>query len=164
MAAGSISLLIDSPLATLMHAMRGLDRDVRTQIGRHTKAAAQSIWAETTRANVTTRMQTRLADSARAGVTTRNVFLRAGGVGRIGSTPLSTLATAIEFGAHPDTRVASRSRKGTAYTRRMGGGFRLPRSRGYVAYPAASESIPRIASLWVQTAVRTIHETVEKVS
>ena len=32
---------------------------------------------------------------------------------------------------------------------------------GYVVYPAAAEAIPRIASLWVQTAVRTLHELVE---
>lgn len=144
--------------------MSGLDKDVRSQIGRHTKAAAQPIWGEATRSQVTTRLQTRLADSARAGVTTRNVFLRAGGTGKIGATPLSVIARAIEHGAHPDKMIATKSRTGNPYKRRMGSGFRLPRSRGYVAYPAASEAIPRIASLWVQTAVRTVHETVEKVS
>lgn len=161
--AGSISLLIDSPLPRALQLARSLDKEVRTQIGRHTKAAAQPIWAEETRGQVTTRLQTRLADSARVGVTTRNVFLRAGGTGKIGTTPLTRLARAIEHGAHPDKKITTRSRKGTEYTRRMGGGFKLPRSRGYVAYPASSESIPRIASLWVQTTVRTIHETFEKV-
>lgn len=162
--AGSISLLIESPLSTLIQAMSGLDKEVRTQIGRHTKAAAQPIWAESTRSQVSTRLQTRLADSARVGVTTRNVFLRVGGTGKIGAVPLSTLARAIEHGAAPNTIVNTKSRKGTPYKRRMGAGFRLPRTRGYVAYPASSEAIPRIASLWVQTAVRTVHEAVEKVS
>lgn len=162
--AGSISFLLDSPLRTLMHAMREVDGDMRTQIGRHTKAAAQPIWTEATRAQVGTRLQIRLADSARVGVTTRNVFLRAGGTGRIGKTPMSRLALAIEFGAYPDTIVESRSRKGKPYKRRMGGGFRLPRARGYVAYPASSEAIPRLASLWVQTAIRTIHEGIERAS
>lgn len=160
--AGSISLLVDSPLNAMLTVMRGLDRETRTQIGRATKTAAQPIWQETTRSQVATRMQTRLADSARVGVTTRNVFLRAGGTGKIGNTPLSRLAYAIEFGAHPDTKVATRSRKGTPYTRRMGGGFRLPRSRGYVVYPASSDAIPRLASLWVQTTIRTMHEQLEK--
>ena len=147
----------------MMQAMRGLDRETRTQIGRATKSAAQPIWAETTRSQVATRLQSRLAESARVGVTTRNVFLRAGGTGKIGSTPLSRLALAIEFGADPKKKVATRSRKGTPYVRRMGGGFRLPRSRGYVAYPASSEAIPRLASLWVQTTIRTMHEALEKV-
>lgn len=161
--AGSISLLIDSPLSRALTVMRGMDREVRTQIGRHTKAAAQPIWAETTRAQVTTRLQTRLAGSARTSVTTRNVTLTAGGVGKIGSTPLSQLALAIEFGADPNKTIEQRSSKGKIYKRKRGNVYRLPRARGYVAYPAASESIPRIASLWVQTTIRTMHEELEKI-
>ena len=161
--AGSISLLVDSPLPHMLQVMRGLDRETRTQIGRATKTAAQPIWAETTHAQVGTRLQARLAGSARVGVTTRNVFLRAGGTGKIGQTPISRLALAIEFGAHPNKKVSTRSRKGTPYVRRIGGGFRLPRSRGYVAYPAASESIPRFAALWVQTTIRTLYDELEKV-
>lgn len=160
--AGSISFLIDSPLQTLARSMQGLDKDVRVQIGRHTKAAAQPIWAEATRSQVMTRMQARLAQSARVGVTTRNVLLRAGGSGRIGNTPISKIARGIEHGASPNRMISTTSRKGTPYQRKLGGGFRLPRRRGYVAYPAASESIPRFASLWVQTAIRTIHESIER--
>ena len=165
MARGSISLLVDSPLRTLAHAMRGLDTEVKKQIGAATKKAALPIWQETTRGQVTTRLQSRLADSARVGVTTQNVFLRAGttGVSRI-KTRRGVLAKAIEFGASPDSTVQTRSRRGTPYKRRMGRGFGLPRRRGYVAHPAAAESISRFASLWVQTARRTIHETVEKVN
>lgn len=160
--AGSISFLIDSPLRTLALSMSGLDKDVRVQIGRATKAAAQPIWQESTMANAMTRQESRLAKSAKVGVTTRNVFMRAGGTGKIGATPLSRLALAVEFGAHPDTLVKSKSGKGTPYERRMGRAFRLPRARGYVAYPASSEAIPRLASLWVQTAVRSVHEAIEK--
>lgn len=161
---GSISFLVDSPLSTLIQAMRGLDTEVRTQIGRHTKTHAQPIWAEEMRGQVQTRLQAKLAASARTGVTTRNVFLRAGAVGKVGNTPLSSVATAIEFGAHPATMIQTRSRRGNPYKRRMGSTFRLPRRRGYVAYPASAEAIPRVASLWVQTAIRTIHETVEEAS
>lgn len=162
--AGSISLLIDSPLSTLMQSMRGLDKEVRTQIGRATKKEAQPIWAEETRGQVTTRMQTRLADTATTGVTTRNVFLRAGGKGQIGGEPMSRLVWAIEGGGNPDRIIKSQSSRGKRYTRRLGSGFGRPRRGGYVAYPASSEAIPRIASLWVQTAIRTVHEEIEKVS
>lgn len=148
----------------MIQVMRGLETAVKAQIGKQTKAAAQPIWAETTRAQVTTRLQTRLADSAKTGVTARNVFLRAGGTGKIGATPLSSLALAIEFGANPDKQIKSRSSKGKEYTRRMGSSFGYPRSRGNVAYPASSEAIPRIASLWVQTTVRTVYEEIEKVN
>lgn len=158
----SISFLVDSPLSTLIQAMRGLDTEVRTQIGRQTKKNAQPIWAEETRGQVQTRLQARLASSARTGVTTRNVFLRAGATGKIGTTTMSRLALAVEFGAQPSKEIKTTSRRGKPYKRRIGSAFGRPRSRGYVAYPASAEAIPRVASLWVQTAIRTIHETIEE--
>ena len=160
---GRISLLIESPLRTFALAMRGLDSEVRGQINKRTKPVAEPIWREATRGQVENRMQTRLADSARVGVTNANVFLRAGAIGRLSSgTPISVLAKAIEHGASPDTKVTTRSRTGTTYTRRLGGAFRLPRRGGYVAHPAARQVISRLASLWIQTAIRTVHETIEK--
>lgn len=159
-----ISLLIDSPLTVLMHAMRGLDADVRREIAAQTKAAAQPIWTEETRARALSRLQSRLADSARVGVTQQNVFLRAGAVGKLSSgTGISSVAHAIEWGANPDKHVATRSRKGTPYDRRLGSAFGAPRRAGHVAMPAASDSIPRFASLWAQTAIRTVHERVERI-
>lgn len=161
---GRISLLVDSPLRTLAHVMRGLDSDVKREIGKHTKKAVLPIWSESTKAHATNRMQVRLADSAKVGVTAQNVFLRAG-VGRLSSgTALERIAKGVEFGASPDTKVRTRSAKGKPYTRRMGTAFRLPRRGGYVAHPAARDAIPRIASLWVQTAHRTIHEALDKVA
>lgn len=162
---GRISLLVDSPLRTLAHAMRGLDSEVRAQIGKHTKPVAEPVWKEVTRAQVHDRLQARvLADTARVGVTTQNVMLRSGGVGKLSSgTPASVLARATEFGADPNKMINSRTKAGKAYTRRRGRQFNLPSSRGYVVYPAAREIIPRIASLWFSTAVRTIHETIEGV-
>lgn len=158
-----ISLLIDSPLATLAQAMRGLDSEIRKQITVHTKKAAQPIWQETTREQAMTRMESRLAQSARTGVTAQNVFLRAGTVGRLSSgTSISDLARAIEHGINPGKEVRV-TRNGKSFTRRMGSRFRPNKRGGYVAYPAAKVSIPRIASLWIQTAIRTIHETIEKV-
>lgn len=162
--ANRISLLVDSPLPRMLQVMRGLDRATKAEIGKHTKVAAQPIWQEATRAQVATRLQTRLADSAKVGVTTRNVLLRAGGTGKIGRTPLSKLALGIEFGGDPGKKITSKSSKGNPYVRRLGSGFRLPRSRGYVAYPAASNAIPRLASLWVQTMIRTTYEQLEKVN
>lgn len=162
---GRISLLVDSPLRTLAHAMNGLDTEVRRQIGQQTKKAAQPIWLESMRGHATDRMQVRLADSATVGVTTQNVFLRAGTTGKLSSgTPVSRVALPIEFGANPNKMVKVTPRNGKPYQRRLGTRFRPPRRGGYVAYPAARDSIPRFASLWVQTAYRTIHETIEKVS
>ncbi len=159
-----ISLLIDSPLSVLMHAMRGLDPAVRRQIAAQTKGAVEPIWTEETRGRALSRLQSRLADSARVGVTQQNVFLRAGAVGRLSSgTAVSAIAEATEFGVGANKLIDTRSRKGTPYQRRVGGAFGPSRRGGNVAYPAAKESFSRIAALWVQTAVRTVHEEIEKV-
>lgn len=160
---GRISLLIESPLTTLAHAMLQLEPDVKKQINKATKAAATPIWQESTRAQTSSRLQVRLADSARVGVTAQNVFLRAGAIGVLSSgTPIDRIAKPIEFGANPATPVATRSRTGTPYTRRLGPAFGRPRRGGYVAHPAFREAVGRLASAWVQTARRSVHEFVEK--
>lgn len=164
--AGRISLLIDSPLRDLAHAMQGLDTEVRSQIGTHTKNTAQPIWADETKARAATRLQVRaLGDTARVGVTVQNVFLRAGAVGQLSSgTPAAVLARAVEFGSPPGRPVSTRSRAGTAYKRRMGTAFGPRVKGGNIVYPAARDAIPRFASLWVQTAIRCIHESIEEVT
>jgi hypothetical protein len=161
---GRISLLIDSPLRTLAHAMRGLDAEVRKQIGQQTKRSALPIWEDVLKANAETRLEVRvLVDSARVGVTAQNVFLRAGAVGVLSSgTPVSVLASAVEYGANSETKVDVRGKSGSTFGRRMGSRFKRPRRAGYVVGAAAREAIPRIADLWVQTAVRTVHEMIEK--
>lgn len=161
--AGRISLLIDSPLRTLMLAMQDLDKEVRTQINKSTKAEAAPIWEdELWKHGGRSVLEERLADSGKVGVTTRNVFLRAG-VGKLHSgTPLERLALAIEFGRNADGEIKRRTKSGRRYTMRSGTRF-LPRSRrGYMVYPAAMDTIPRFASLWIQTTVRAVHEAVEK--
>jgi len=161
--AGRISLLIDSPLRTLMLAMQDLDKEVRTQIGKATKAEAAPIWEdELWKHGGRSLLEERLADSGKVGVTTRNVFLRAG-TGKLRSgAPLDRLARAVEFGRPADALARRTSRKGTTYKMRSGNRF-LPRQRGgYMVYPAAFDSIPRFASLWIQTTVRAVHEAVEK--
>ncbi len=158
-----ISLLVESPLRDLMLVMRGLDAAVRKEIGARTKPVAEVVWSETLREQALDRRQSALANSGRVGVTQQNVLLRAGGVGKLSSgTPVSAIAHATEWGANPAKQVTTRSRKGTRYTRRLGPTFGAPRRSGHVAMPAARISIRRIAGLWVQTAVRTIHESIER--
>jgi hypothetical protein len=163
---GRISLLVDSPLRTLAMACRGLEPAVRKQINTHTKREALPLWHDALRANAETRMEfSVLVRTAKVGVTAQNVFLRSAGVGTTSNgTPVSVLQYAAEYGANPDKRVAATSKKGTRYTRRRGSAFKRPRRGGYVVGPAAIEAIPRIGDLWVQTAVRTIHEEIEKVT
>lgn len=157
---GRISLNVDSPLRSMLIAMRTVPADVPKQVAVQTKKAGQPIWEEEIREGADTRLRQRvLVDSARVGVTQRNVFLRSGGVGTLRSgTPVIALAQAVEFGVGADKKVTTRSRAGKTYTRRMGTAF--PRKH-LVFTPAVSRSIVRFASLWIQTAVRTLLDRFE---
>lgn len=163
---GRISLLLDSPLRDLAIAYRAVPAETRKQINAHTKSAAEPIWKQETAERGTTRIQQRvLVDSARVGVTNRNVFLRSGAVGKLrDGTPVSLLATAAEFGRPDAAPIKSKSKKGTPYERSTGNVFGPRTRKGNVVHPAASDSIPRFASLLIQTAIRTLHEAGEEVS
>jgi hypothetical protein len=158
MAQGRISLLVDSPLRDLAIVYRAIPADLRKQINRATKSAAQPIWKTETAERANTRIQQRtLVDTAKVGVTNRNVFLRAGG-GRY-----AALQGAAEFGRPTAAPIKSRSKRGKAYTRTTGSLFGPRDRRGKVVFPASRDSISRFASLWIQTTIRTIHEAGEKV-
>ncbi|WP_157156261.1 hypothetical protein [Diaminobutyricimonas sp. LJ205] len=160
---GRISLLVSRDLQTLVQVARGLDREVAAQLRKHTRKAAEPIFQDAVRANVTTRLQTRvLSDTARVSVSDSNVTLKSAMVGKVHGIPTSVLAPATEFGAQPTTLISTTSKTGTPYKRRIGSSFGLPRRKGYVFHPAVRESIPRMASLWLQTALRTVAEQFEK--
>lgn len=162
--AGSISLLVDSPLRDLASAMREVPADVRKNIATQTKKNAQPIWNQELRERAVSRIQQRaLVNSGRVGVTARNVFLRSGAVGKLSSgTPVSAVARAAEWGLGAGKEIQTHSRKGKAYTRTMGPVFPANRRGGHVVHPAAGDAIPRFASLWIQTAHRSLHEAQEK--
>ena len=160
---GRISVLVSRDLGVLSQAIAQAEPEMRKEIRGRTKPVAEIAWREELQGNVTTRLETRvLLDTARVAVSDQNVMLKSATVGRVGDVPASVLAAGAEFGADPNKPIASRSKNGTAYTRRRGRQFKLPRSRGYVVYPAAHVAIPRIGALWIQTAVRTFAEQVEK--
>lgn len=157
-----ITLLQDTPLRTLMLAMRDLDSTVKRQIGAQTKRVVLPVWQEETRLRGDTRLRSRLAQSATVGVTAQNITLKAG-TGPVSSTvSLPTIAKAVEFGNNPHVKERAVSKRGKVFQRRRGNRFGAPSKTGHVVYPAARDAIPRIVALWVQTAARTIHETIEK--
>src|SRR5690606_2103530 len=100
-----------------------------------------------------------------------------------GNPPIMRAATSrrplSKGGISPDAygylaEFGGRSAEFTTYKRRSPNGgthevtrrtrLGLPRrsSSGRVVYPAASEAAPRMASLWVQTFVRTVYEALEE--
>jgi len=160
---GRISVLVSDELSTLLQAVRAIPKEVASNIRKYTKADAEPLWQEAVRGHVTDRMQTRvLSDTARVAVSDSNVILRSGGIGKTGKTPNTLLVSGTEFGADRNSVKSLTSKKGTRFTRHTKRQFKLPRRGGYVVYPAARDAIPRVASLWIQTAIRTIHEQLEK--
>lgn len=160
-----ISLLVSRDLAVMVQAARSLPAEVAKQLRAHTRRVVEPAFQEEMRDRVGTRLEARvLLDTARVSVSDTNVTLKTATIGKVRGTPSSVLAGGAEFGGYPDTEVATRSRKGKAYTRRLGPVFRAPRRRGYVFFPAVQAFLPRAASLWFQTAYRTVAETFEKVS
>ncbi|KQQ65196.1 hypothetical protein [Microbacterium sp. Leaf320] len=164
---GRISLLVDSPLRDLAIAYRTVPAEVRRQNNKAVKAAAQPIWKAETAERAVTKIQHRtLVDTAKVGVTNRNVFLRAGGNGTLKSgTAIAALQSAAEFGRPAAAPIKSRSKKPNSkpYTRTTGSLFGDRNRRGKVVFPAARDSIRRFASLQIQTTLRTLHEAGEKV-
>lgn len=148
--------------------LKRVDREIAREIRKQSKDVIAPIWTRAVSENVTRRVEARvLADTARVAVSNQNVTLKAAAVGRklSGGLDIKSQWPVIEFGGN-DGKARSydaRSRTGRAYTvtRNTRAQLRPRNKKGYVGYPAAAQIIPRIASLWVQTTVRTFMETIE---
>lgn len=160
MASGRISLLIDSPFRDMLILLRNVPNEATKQALKHARATAQPIWKEETAGRATTRVQQRvLVDSARVGVTGRNVLLRSGGTGRLSSgTPVSDLRIAAEFGMNPGTQVRQRSRNGKPYSRSVGKTFGGRAPSGKVFYPAVRDASARVTSVIIQSVRRALFD------
>lgn len=165
-----ISVFNSKELQGVIVAMNGMEKELSKQIRRATKTVIQPVWKQAVAENANTRLESRvLAQTARVAVSNQNVTLSSASIGRTfagGSKPHQLMHSA-EFGAdrtHTATYRAT-SRKGKSYTvnkRHTRAQFRPAKRKGYVVYPALADTIPRIASLWVQTTVRTFYELIEK--
>lgn len=163
-----ISVYSSRELQGLIARLRTTDRETRKRIRQVTKADAAPIWSEELAQHATTRLEVAtLVRTGRVKVSDQNVTLTAATVGRPlrGGLAPKTDWHAVEFGADREERATyrARSRTGNTFTvnRRTRRQLRPRKRTGYVVYPAAAGAIPRIASLWVQTAVRTLHELIE---
>ena len=163
-----ISVYQSRELLALVTGLRNFTREAQTEIRRHTKTMAQPEWQKAVTENASTRLEHRvLAATARVQVSSQNVSLQSARVGRklSGGLDPKLYWGVVEFGSHRERRntVTQRSRRGNryTYTRRTQMQFREFNKTGNAVYPAAADIIPRIASLWVQTAVRTLAEIIE---
>jgi len=148
-------------LQAALLAIASVPREVRAQIRRHTKAMAQPGWQEGLRQRAVSKLDDKvLVRSARVQVRDSNVVLRSGAVGK-----LKAITKPVEFGADRDAWTVYQGRRGAKpfkVKRHTSRQLAWHRSGGRVVYPTAEELIPRFASLWVQTIIRTFHEALEK--
>jgi hypothetical protein len=117
---------------------------------------AETPWLDAVLGEADTTMERRvIAGTATVAVSDQNIRIQSAAKGRRlsgGFDPKRDYA-AVEFGAKHKKK--SYMRKGHRVTRNTTAQFRGRRTQGYVFYPAAREMIPRLASLWVQTVVKT---------
>jgi hypothetical protein len=159
-----ISVFASKELQAVTIAMRNLDRENAKQLRKATKANVLPIWKESVRGHTTSRLEERvLTQTATVLVRDDNITLRsASSVKRLsGGGTVSDLAHSTEFGAVRDTRNAEGRNGGSPYKRQTRNQFRPRNRKGYTVYPAASDAIPRVASLWVSTIVRGIRDAFE---
>lgn len=149
--------------------IRNASAEVSKQIRTNLKSITTPEWQATVSDKASTAMQTRvLAQTARVSVSNQNVRMSAGNSAKrlSGGARVSELAAPEEFGSLRNRRTTytQRSKRGRPYTvhnRHTTRQFKLTRSRGYVAFPAATVLIPRIAALVVQTTIRTLLDAVD---
>lgn len=165
-----ISIHTSNELQVLRARYKQLPTELRSQLNKATRADALPIWRRSLEAQPATVADRKvLIDTAKVGVSARNIELRSATVGKplTGGLNPKTDARALEFGAiDPDQRSRYSTRRGGhRYVIERRARRQLPHRKrtGRVVYPAAAEAIPALASLWVQTAVRTTYEAHEGV-
>lgn len=161
---GQISVLVSQELQVLLSVTRTLPRTVAAQLRAHTKNTAHTIWRDEIDSTAMTRLQTvTLSRTARVAVSDTNVTLKSATTGKVGhsKTLAVVIANAVEFGANPN-KIITVNHRGTQYKRRIGNTFGAPTRSGKTVHPAAANVTPRLASLWFQTTLRTIAETLER--
>jgi len=163
-----ISVHSSRELQAVILALKQVDRELRKQIRQHTRQMVLPEWQRAVSEHAATGFEHRvLGSTARVLVSDQAVTLKAAHIGRAlgGGLKPSDLWWAAEFGANRDRqRNYTGRRGGTTFPvkgRHTARQLRTRNPKGYVVYPAAADIIPRLASLWVQTAARTIHEAFE---
>jgi hypothetical protein len=167
-----ISIWDSKEIQAIVLALRSANKELQAEVRKYTNAEMLPEWSKGLAERATTHLEHRvLVDTARMKVSNQNVTLSAAGVGRSlsgkGSAKPADLAKAVEFGADRSatTTYQRRTRKGKTVTvrnRHTRAQFRPVNRKGYVVYPTAAELIPRFASLWVQTVMRTVLDAVDE--
>lgn len=133
---------------------------VPREVAKETRARSKSVIAPEFKKGLAERAPapiffSRLVNRSTVYVTDRGVRMVAG------SNAAKGFPRETEFGAYREEFKTYSTRRGTT-TRRTQRQFWHFQPKGRVVIPTVSDMIPRIAALWVQTAVRTVFDLIEK--
>jgi hypothetical protein len=165
----SISTKSLDALDATVKGLQVIDKTVQKEIRDQTKKLGEGEWQQLVGQHLAgNNLQSRvLGETAKLRVSNQNVMLQSGASSarmRGGASP-AELARQEEFGANRNrlTAYRRRSRNGrtTTVLRHTTHQLMPLRRNGWTVYPAAAEFIPRIASLWVQTFMRTVYDVLE---
>lgn len=152
----------DKQLQAIILALKSSDREVRSAMRSFTKARIVKPWmSELLEASHTRLERLTIGATATVAVSDQNIRIQAATKGRklSGGFVPKVDYPGVEFGAnHQKVRYM---RKGHPVRRNTTAQLRPRNRRGYVFYPTAKRMIPRLASLWVQTVVKTYADIFE---
>lgn len=155
-------------LQALLLALRGARKDVATEVRKHSREVIGPVYRRELAERVSSRLETRVIyDSARASVSNQNIRLTAAtskrrlSGGLIPARDYGAVEYGMNSGRQMDVSATSSKGKTYSYTRSSGSRFRPNRRQGYVFWPTVANIAPRIVSLWVQTAVRTLGDAID---
>lgn len=143
-------------------ALQSVGKETKAAVRKYTRPMVLQEWKKGLQNRAVSKLDTKvLVKSASAQVRDTNVVLKSGATGK-----LKDITKPVEFGTDRDSwrEYQGRSPKGKSYkvkrhTRRQ---LAWHRQEGRVVYPTANDLIPRVASLWVQTIIKTFYELLER--
>lgn len=162
MSAGRIDVRGSRELQDVVVALKNSDAETRRAIRTFTKARMTRPWLEAINAEAGTTLERRvIAGTATVTTSDQNIRIASAGKGRRLSGGLQPKVDfpPVEYGA--GHKKKSYVRKGHRVTRNTTAQFKPHTRRGYVFWPAARKMVPRLASLWVQTVVKTYADIFE---
>lgn len=170
---GRIDVRTSRELQAAILAIRAAPAEVRKRVRQVSKARLEPdfmkrVSERASESNVPRLSSAVIARSARISMSDQNVRMRAGSSTRALSGGLvpANYAKAVEFGSNRSTtsKYKRRSPKGTTHTVTRNTTNQMPRrrQRGWAFYPTVQQMTPRYAALWVQTAIRTTAEALER--
>lgn len=141
-------------LTAAIQVMSTMPKDAAKETRKYSKTVIVPEWKKAVAAHAPAGkiFQQRLVAPSTVYVTNRGVRLVSG---------KGDLVRQTEFGAAREQYTTYR-RRGGLVKRRTQRQFFHYSDKGHAVYPAASEIIPRVAALWVQTIYRTVAETIER--